>query len=47
MVVAGGDIPSECEGAGGVRIRRGRGEGRIKDGAVGEDGQLLNSGDIT
>ena len=43
----GGNIPSGCEGAGDRESGRGRGERRIRDGAIGEDGQELKTGDIT
>ena len=38
MVVTGGDIPIECKGPGGKGIGRGDGEGKRRDGALGDDG---------
>ena len=46
MLGTGGDIPSRFEGAGGGSNRLVRGEVRIRDRAVGEKGQELNTGDI-
>ena len=46
MVGTGGDILSRCNGAGGRSSGQGRGEGRRRDGSVGDDGQELKTGDI-
>ena len=47
MVGTGEDRPSGCEGMVGGSGGRGVGEGRRRDGAVGDDGQELKAGGIT
>ena len=47
MVGTGGYRSNWCEGVGGGSSGQGRGDGRRRDEAVGDDGQQLKTGDIT
>ena len=46
MLGTGGDRPSRRNGVGGGGSVQGRGEGRRRDGAIGENGKELKTDDI-